>query len=100
MLLYFHRAFLFVLEHHPEVQQAIEEKLLHFVKNEQMRTQFHLPELEQILALSTVSRKINFDDIVPLYIEELHDRNVFLIMKLHKEFDQLTEEQVSKEYFQ
>ena len=59
----------------------------------------HLNELEQILALSTVSRKVNFDEIVAIYIEELHDRNVFKIMKNHNTFDQLTEEQVSKDFF-
>jgi len=37
--------------------------------------------LPTILALSTVSKKINFDDLVGPYVDELHDRNVFLIMK-------------------
>lgn len=92
MLLYFHRAFMFMLDHHPEVQDRIETILQDFIRVEENRTQVKLSELATILALSTVSKKLNFDDIVSYYIDELHDRNVYLIMKNKKDFDQLTED--------
>lgn len=99
MLLYFHRAFLFVLDHHPEIQEQIENILQQFIQVEQNRTQVKLAELPTILALSTVSKKINFDDLVGPYLDELHDRNVFLIMKQKQDFDKLTDTELSNDYF-
>jgi hypothetical protein len=77
----------------------IEETLISFVKNIEHRTKSHLNELEIILALSTVSRKVNFDEISKVYIEELHDRNVTSILKRMPDFSELTDQQTSVAYF-
>ena len=99
MLMYFQRAFMFVLENHPQIQRQIEQMMKDFVSDPEMRTRMKLPKLEIILALSTVCHSINFADILEPYIDELNDRNVYVSMKNQGDFNQITEEQTSDQYF-
>ena len=99
MLNYYHRAFIFVLDHHPDIQEAIEEKLHRFITDPSSRTKISQDQLEIILALSIVSHKVKFNQLIKPYLEELHDRNVQLIAKKMAAFENLDESKTSPDYF-
>jgi hypothetical protein len=51
------------------------------------------------MALSTVSKRVYFDELIQPYLEELHDRNVFLAIKDKPQFDELTEAETNENFF-
>lgn len=61
MFLCFHRAFLFLLDAHPNVKVDLETKIKNFIESEEHRSKEHTPDLGVLLALLTVSEVYNFD---------------------------------------
>lgn len=55
MFLSFHRAFLFLLDHHPNVRTEMETKIKNFIENEDMRHKNHTPDLGVLLTFLSVS---------------------------------------------
>ena len=63
MFLCFHRAFLFLLEAHPNVKIEVETTIKNFIEDENFRTKDHTADLGVLLTLLTVSEIYNFDQI-------------------------------------
>lgn len=55
MFLSFHRAFLFLLDHHPNVRQEMEMKIKNFLADEEKRHKNFTPDLGVLLTFLSVS---------------------------------------------
>ena len=92
MLNYFHRAFLFLLEMHPQMQFELEKTLERFINDEEFRGKEQTIDIGMILAMVTVSKKFRFADIIKPYFHERLVRNVFHIIKEVPEFETLNDQ--------
>lgn len=61
MFVYFHRAFLFLLEEHPNVRNELETILKNFIEDENFRHKSKTNDLGVILALLSVSQSFTFN---------------------------------------
>lgn len=61
MFLCFHRAFLFLLDAHPNVKLDVETRIKNFIENEDMRTKTNTPDLGVFLTLISVSEQFSFE---------------------------------------
>ena len=100
MLNYFHRAFIFMLEAHPQVQFELEQTIERFINDEEFRGKDSTTDIGMILAMVTVSNKFRFSDLVKPYFEEKMVRNVFHIMKEIPTFETLNDEIYNQEFAQ
>jgi len=76
MLLCFHRAFLFMLDHHPNVRKEMELKIKNFIESEDARHKQVTPDLGVFLAMVSVSEQFTFDQVRQSYVFESLDRKV------------------------
>ena len=83
----FVRLFRLLLELYPEVEKEIDTKIESFIKNPELRTKDHCHSLGDLLAMVTVSQKYKIEDVLPAYLEEQLDRQVFWILKEIPELD-------------
>lgn len=81
MFLMFHRAFIFLLDAHPNVKQEVEQKIKNFVDNEEMRNKDNTPDLGVLLTLISVSEVYSIEQIKQAYIFEALDRKVLWTSK-------------------
>mmetsp|Transcript_23300 Transcript_23300/g.17729 ORF Transcript_23300/g.17729 Transcript_23300/m.17729 type:complete len:287 (-) Transcript_23300:2601-3461(-) len=103
MFLCFHRAFLFLLDKHPNVKADMENKIKDFVESEEKRTKDYTPDLGVLLTLLTVSETYCFDQIKQNLIMESLDRKVLWTSKkvpdlLNIETNPLTEERAKESF--
>ncbi len=63
MFLCFHRAFLFLLEAHPNVKVELETSIKQFIESEEFRHKNHTPDLGALLAFLTVSEEYSFEQL-------------------------------------
>ena len=61
MFLCFHRAFIFLIEAHPNIKIEIETRIKNFIESEEQRNKDNTPDLGVLLALLSVSELYNFD---------------------------------------
>jgi hypothetical protein len=61
MFLCFHRAFLFLLDAHPNVKVELETRIKNFIESEEHRTKDLTPDLGVLLTLLSVSEMYSFD---------------------------------------
>lgn len=61
MFLSFHRAFLFMLDAHPNVKVELETKIKSFIESEEFRHKDKTPDLGVLLTFLTVSEEYSFD---------------------------------------
>lgn len=61
MFLCFHRAFLFLLDSHPNVKVELETKIKNFIESEQLRDKDNTPDLGVLMTLLTVSEMYSFE---------------------------------------
>lgn len=61
MFLCFHRAFMFLLDAHPNVRQELELIIKNFIENENYRHKDLTPDLGVLLTLISVSKNYSFD---------------------------------------
>ena len=100
MLNYFHRAFLFMLEQHPQVQFKLEKQIELFMNDEEYRSREKTPDVGMILGFLCASRKYRFPDIIKQFLNEKFARNVFLIMKEIPEFENISSQNYNQEFAQ
>ncbi|CAI2366739.1 unnamed protein product [Moneuplotes crassus] len=100
MLNYYHRAFVFVLEHHPEMQFKLEQTIENFIHSEKFRGKENTPDIGMILAMICVSKKFTSKDLIKAYFEEKFTRCVFHIIREIPEFETLNDETFSQEFAQ
>lgn len=61
MFLCFHRAFIFLIESHPNIKIDIETRIKNFIESEEFRNKDNTPDLGVLLALLSVSELYSFD---------------------------------------
>mmetsp|Transcript_28885 Transcript_28885/g.27790 ORF Transcript_28885/g.27790 Transcript_28885/m.27790 type:complete len:108 (+) Transcript_28885:1003-1326(+) len=81
MFLCFHRAFIFLLDQHPNIKNELETSIKNFVESEEKRTKDYTPDLGVLLTLLSVSEMYNFDQIKQSFIFESLDRKVLWTSK-------------------
>lgn len=97
MFLMFHRVFLFLLDHHPNVKQEIETKIADFIQSEEKRHKNFTPDIGILMALLSVSERHSFESIKqPLLMESL-DRKVLWTSKKVPQLLQIIENDFNQE---
>jgi hypothetical protein len=61
MFLSFHRAFLFLLDNHPNVKVEMETKIKRFIENEEFRHKNHTPDLGVLMTFLAVSEQYSME---------------------------------------
>jgi len=77
MFLAFHRAFMFLLDAHPNVKVDMEGRIKNFIQREEARHKDETPDLGVLLAYVSVSDQYNFEDLKHAFLFESLDRKVF-----------------------
>ncbi|CDW80044.1 ubiquitin-conjugating enzyme family protein [Stylonychia lemnae] len=80
MFLMFHRAFLFLLDHHPNVRHDLEVRIKKFIESEECRHKKHTSDLGVLMACLSVSDNHNIESIKQVLLFESLDRKVFWTM--------------------
>ncbi len=76
MFLSFHRAFLFLLDAHPNVRTELETKIKNFIEDESKRHKNHTPDLGILMAMVSVSQHYSMEQIKHDLVFEGLDRKV------------------------
>lgn len=61
MFLMFHRAFIFLLDNHPNVKIELETKIKNFIESEEHRHKNHTSDLGVLMACLSVSEKYSME---------------------------------------
>lgn len=93
----FIRLFHLLIELYPEVGKDIDSRIEQFIKDPAMRHKDKTPSLGDLLSYVSVSQKFKFDDILPAYLDEQLDRQVFWILKAIPELDHTDEKNKDKD---
>lgn len=86
-----YRIVVFFGEKYPEVYQKFEEAIKNFIENPVQRNKDNTPSLGDLLIYSIISKKYNFEEILPAYMGEQMDRSIFWILQTIPEFEKLIE---------
>lgn len=81
MFLMFHRAFMFMLDSHPNVKQDLETRIKNFIESEEYRHKNHTPDLGVLMACLSVSEKFSIEQIKQALLFESLDRKVLWTSK-------------------
>lgn len=100
MLNYFHRAFIFMLDQHPQVQYELENQVERFINDDDFRNKDNTPDLGMIVAMVCASRKFRFSDIIKPLIKEKLARHVFWVLKEVPEFENITDENFNQQFIE
>lgn len=95
-LVNFIRLFRLLLDLYPEVIEESDKKIESFISDPAKRHKDFTPSLGDLLSLVTISQKYKFDDILPHYLEEQLDRQVFWFLKEIPELDHTDEKYAGK----
>ena len=88
ILIYVYRVMLLLIEAFPEIKTESNKKIDEFIKNPEKRIKENTPSLGDLLVMLTISdRKI--EDLLPSYIEEQMDRQIFWILQEIPGFEKL-----------
>ena len=77
----FHRLFILLLEEYKDLYAEVDQILANFMKEEKYRVKDNLSSLGDMLSLMTVSKTVTWKDIIPVYLSEQMDRQVFWMLK-------------------
>ena len=81
MFLYLCRAFLLLLENHPDQLQALNARITSFKASEENRTKDHCSSMGDLLAFCLVSPAYQIPDILTAYLDESLDRQVLWMLR-------------------
>ena len=96
-LVNFVRLFRLLIELHPEIGEEIDGKIKQFIEEPEKRHKDHTGSLGDLLAFATLSQKYKASDILPAYLEEQMDRQVFWMIKEIPELDHTDDKYKDKE---
>ena len=88
ILCYVFRVMLLLLEAFPEIKEEANKNLDEFIKNPEQRIKEKTPSLGDLLVMLSLSGK-KIEELLPSYIEEQMDRQIFWILQEIPEFEQL-----------
>ena len=95
MFLYLCRAFLLLLENHPDQLQALNARITSFKASEENRTKDHCSSMGDLLAFCLVSPAYQIPDILTAYLDESLDRQVLWMLRDVPELGELPPEDAS-----
>ena len=88
ILIYVYRVMLLLIEAFPEIKKESNKILDQFIKKPEQRIKDKTPSLGDLLVLMTISDK-KIEDLLPFYIEEQMDRQIFWILQEIPAFEDL-----------
>ena len=88
ILMYVYRVMLLLEEKFPEVKAEANKNLEEFIKNPEQRIKDKTPSLGDLLVMLSISDK-QIEELLPSYIEEQMDRQIFWILQEIPEFEKL-----------
>ena len=88
ILIYVFRAMLLLEEAFPEIKEEANKHLEEFIKNPEQRIKDKTPSLGDLLVMLALSDK-KIEELLPSYIEEQMDRQIFWILQEIPEFEKL-----------
>ena len=91
ILIYVFRVMLLLEEAFPEIKTEANKNLEEFIKNPEQRIKDKTPSLGDLLVMLSLS-DIKIEELLPSYIEEQMDRQIFWILQEIPEFEDLINE--------
>ena len=88
ILIYVFRVMLLLIEACPEIKEEANKNLEEFIKNPEQRIKDKTPSLGDLLVMLSLSDK-KIEELLPSYIEEQMDRQIFWILQEIPEFEKL-----------
>ena len=88
ILMYVFRVMLLLEEAFPEIKAEVNKNLEEFIKNPEQRIKDKTPSLGDLLVMLSISDK-KLEELLPSYIEEQMDRQIFWILQEIPEFEKL-----------
>ena len=88
ILIYVYRVMLLLIEAFPEIKAEANKNIDEFIKNPEQRIKEKTPSLGDLLVMLSLSGK-KIEELLPSYIEEQMDRQIFWILQEIPEFESL-----------
>jgi len=88
ILIYVYRVMLLLIETFPEIKTEANKRIDEFIKHPEKRIKDNTPSLGDLLVYLTISDK-NIEDLLPSYIDEQMDRQIFWILQEIPQFEAL-----------
>jgi len=91
VLIHIYRIILLLIEKYPGVQKEFEDAVFKFMENPVSRHKDITSSLGDLLIYVTLSQKQNIDELLPSYMEEQMDRQIFWVLQAIPELEDLIE---------
>ena len=88
-LIYVYRILLILLQNYPSFKKEINDNIDKFIKDEKSRVKEFTPSLGDLLVMMALSSEHKIEDLLPGYINEQMDRQIFWILQEIPEFEKL-----------
>lgn len=89
ILLYIFRVLLVLLQNYPTFKKELNENIEKFIKDEKSRVKEFTPSLGDLLVMMALSSEHKIEDLLPGYISEQMDRQIFWILQEIPELEKL-----------
>jgi ubiquitin-protein ligase/Ran GTPase-activating protein (RanGAP) involved in mRNA processing and transport len=89
ILIYIYRVILMLMKVFPQVCDEIEQNVFKFINDKNSRVKDQTPSLGDLLCYVTLSKKFKLEDLLIPYVEEQLDRQIFWIIQLLPELENL-----------
>jgi ubiquitin-protein ligase/Ran GTPase-activating protein (RanGAP) involved in mRNA processing and transport len=89
ILIYIYRAAIELIRQFPVIRDEIEAFIFKFLNDPASRHKDHTPSLGDLLAVVALAQNVKIEDLLPAYIDEQMDRQVFWIISALPEFENL-----------
>jgi ubiquitin-protein ligase/Ran GTPase-activating protein (RanGAP) involved in mRNA processing and transport len=91
ILMHIYRIMLYLIEKYPEVLKEFEDRVTKFIEDPLSRHKDITNSLGDLLIYVTLSQKHKIDQLLPCYMEEQMDRQIFWILQAIPELEDLIE---------
>ena len=88
ILIYIYRILIMLVQTYPEFKAEVNKNLEEFIKNPEQRVKDKTPSLGDLLVMLSVSDH-KIEELLPSYISEQMDRQIFWILQVLPEFESL-----------
>ena len=88
ILIYIYRILIMLVQNYPEFKDEVNKNLEEFIKNPEQRVKEKTPSLGDLLVMLSVSDH-TIEELLPSYISEQMDRQIFWILQELPEFESL-----------
>lgn len=91
VLSHIYRIIIFFEDKFPEIYKKFENTVSNFIENPQQRHKDNTPSLGELIIYTIISKNYSFEDILPAYLSEQLDRQIFWILQSIPELEKLIE---------